>query len=449
MATFLCVLLLSADFFNGLWWQFRLREVFKAGFMAIAAFFTGFPLVTYQALVATSAKDNNQGQGRRLLLGILKGLLITIPLILLFTFLFSYADVVFESKVDSLLKWFQNEFLSQLMGRILLTLFFTWLLSAGLWLAITFGGKPLNLEDDKALPKPFLGMTETSIALVSLNLLFAFFLIIQFQYLFAGEANIVIDGYTYAEYAERGFMELLLVAGVAALVYYGLAAVTKRESRGKSLSFSILGGLLLAQVGVVLLSASKRIGMYINAYGLTAYRLIPQIFIYFLAAILLALVVMEFSKTFKHMALVLFSAFLIFAVTLAVINVDSILVKHNIERALDGQELDYAFLNQQVSTDAEPFLFELLNSGNLPDDLQQNLEKVMVCRMARNHVGDSFSNLSPLNFDFSRGRADFLYQQNWELTKKWPLESLNYSMDTLGFRIGDQELFCVNGEFWD
>src|SRR5690606_16488821 len=145
------------------------------------------------------------------------------------------------------------------------------------------------IEPDSAKCKPFLGMTETSITLVSLNPLFASFLIIQFQYFFAGEANITQAGFTYAQYAERGFRELLMVAAIAGLVYYSLASFTRRESKPKKLFFSILGGLLLLQVGVVLVSAYQRIVMYIHAYGLTTYRFIPQIFIFFLAAILLSL----------------------------------------------------------------------------------------------------------------------------------------------------------------
>ena len=49
-ATLLTLILLSADFLNGLWWQFRLREALKTASMAVGSFFNGFPLLGLQAI---------------------------------------------------------------------------------------------------------------------------------------------------------------------------------------------------------------------------------------------------------------------------------------------------------------------------------------------------------------------------------------------------------------
>ena len=442
LVSVICLALLTADFFSGQWWQYRLREYLKAAFQAMAAFFVGFPFIAAQA-ARTAAKDPEQkNSGKRLALGILKGVLITVPLLLIFSFLFAYADAVFESRIDSLFQWLKADFLSQLLGRIFLTLFFTWLLAAALWLLVSHSSQAKKIEPDEPLLKPFLGMTETTIVLVSLNLLFAFFLIIQFQYFFAGEANITQAGFTYAQYADRGFRELLLVAAIAGLVYYSLASFTRRESKTKKLLFSILGGLLLAQVGVVLVSAYQRIAMYIHAYGLTYYRFIPQIFIFFLAAILLSLVVMEFTNKFKRLALILLSAALLFTLTLALIDVDTAIARHNIERAVEGEELDYAFLANSISTDADPYLFNVIRSGTLPQDLQENLEKVITCRAA--DFKDIFlpDSSSWLDLNMSSMHAKTLYAQNQALLDNLPLETLSEGIRYYGITIEGQEIFC-------
>lgn len=435
--------LLTAEFFSGQWWQYRIREYLKAAFLAIAGFFVGFPVIATQAVKTPGREPEKKDSGRRLALGILKGVLITIPLLLIFTFLFAYADAIFESKVDSLFEWLKTDFLSQLLGRIFLTLLFTWLLAAALWLLVVHSSKPIVIEPDKPQLKPFLGMTETTITLVSLNLLFAFFLIIQFQYFFAGQANITQDGYTYAQYADRGFRELLLVAAIAGVVYYALASFTRRESKPKKILFTLLGGLLLLQVGVVLVSAYKRIVMYVDAYGLTAYRFIPQIFIFFLAAVLISLIVMEFSNQFKRLALILLSAGLLFTLTLAVINVDTVIARHNIERAQQGEELDYAFLANSLSTDAEPFLFDAVKSGNLTQDVQENLEKVLACRAADFEATYLPEDVTWLDLNLSGDKAKALYEQNKDLLAKWPLENIDPVNNYLGFKIGDTEVFCV------
>lgn len=439
--TLVSLALLTADLFSGQWWQFRIREYLKAGLQAILAFFVGFPIIASQALRTTGKDPDQKASGKRLALGILKGILITIPLLLIFTFLFAYADTIFESKIDSLFQWIKADFLSQLVGRVFLTLFFTWLLAAALWLLVTHSSKAKKIEPDSPLLAPFLGMTETTITLVSLNLLFAFFLIIQFQYFFAGEANITQDGFTYAQYADRGFRELLLVAAIAGLVYYVLASFTRRESKPRRLIFSLLGGLLLLQVGVVLVSAYQRINMYVNAYGLTAYRFIPQIFILFLAAILLSLVLMESFDKFKRLALILFSAAMLFTLTLAVINVDKVTARHNVERALQGKELDYNFLVNGISTDAEPFLFEVVHSGSLTQNLQQNLEKVLACRATRFEEAMA-GRRNWLDYDISFMRAKNLYSQNQDLLQKWPLEKMYQPDGWLGVTIEGDDIYC-------
>ena len=448
LVSFICLALLSVDFFSGQWWQYRIREYLKAAFTVMIGFFVGFPTIASQA-VKSARTPEQKDSGKRLALGILKGIVISVPLLLVFTFLFAYADAIFESKVDSVFEWLKADFMSQLLGRILLTLFFTWLLAAALWLMVAHSSKLKAIEPDSAQFKPFLGMTETSITLVSLNLLFAFFLIIQFQYFFAGEANITQAGFTYAQYAERGFRELLMVAAIAGLVYYSLASFTRRESKSKKLFFSILGGLLLLQVGVVLVSAYQRIVMYIHAYGLTTYRFIPQIFIFFLAAILLSLVVMELTNNFKRLALVLLSASLLFIFTLAIINVDSAIVRHNIERAIEGEELDYTFLANSVSTDADPYLFDIVQSRTLPQELQENLEKVLVCRSADFKANHSYLRDSMLNLNLSTLRAEALYDQNQDLIGKWPLETIDPVNHYLGFNLEGEDLFCAPAEAWN
>ena len=439
--TLVSLLLLTADFFNGQWLRFRLREYLKAAFQAIAAFFVGFPVITAQIARSSAHDPEQRASGKRLAFGVLKGIVIAIPLLLIFTFLFAYADAVFESRIDSFFQWLKADFLSQLIGRIMLTLFFTWLLAAALWLLIT-QSKRKDLEPDQPLVKPFLGMTETTIVLVSLNLLFAFFLIIQFQYFFAGQANITTNGFTYAQYADRGFRELLLAASISGVVFFALASFTRRESKTMRLLFTLLGGLLLLQVGVVLVSAHERIVMYINAYGLTSTRLVARIFTFFLAAILLSLVIMEAKNKLKHTALVLLAAAMLFTLSLALVNVDTVLARHNIERALEGEELDYYFLATILSSDAEPYLFGLVRSDSLPPEYQENLEKVLTCRAAAFEDHYPSGEVSWLDLNISAMRAKRLYAQNQELLSGWSLEIIDPGSNFQGITIEGQEIFC-------
>ncbi len=437
LASALCLLLLSADFLNGQWWQYRIREYLKQAMMAVAAFFVGLPTILTQLSQASKTEEGKGSQGKKIALSIIKGVLIAVPLLLIFISLFSVADEIFQNRLESFVQWTRTEFLQDLLGRVLLTLFFSWLAAAGLWLIVSNKQSPIKIEPNEAFFKPFLGMTETSIVLVSLNLLFAFFLIIQFQYFFAGEANISLEGFTYAEYARRGFVELLWASTIAGLVFYALAAVTKRESKGKQLAFSILSSLLLVQVGVILVASYQRILLYEDAYGLTHIRLIPQIFTFFLGAILLALIIMEWSKQFKRLALVLLVAFILFTITIAVINVDQRIARVNIDRAVEGENLDYGYLVYQLSDDAVPYLFEKIESGELPDEIRANLSKVLVCRDSQ----ESSKQGPWLENNFPRQKAAEYYASRQDLLSQYPLEA-DKDNGAKGFQIGETFLYC-------
>ncbi len=45
-------------------------------------------------------------------------------------------------------------------------------------------------------------------------------MILQFTYLFGGTDNINVEGFTYSEYAVRGFFELVAVAVISLILFY-------------------------------------------------------------------------------------------------------------------------------------------------------------------------------------------------------------------------------------
>ncbi len=258
------------------------------------AFFVGLPVLLHQGVQyskAGSVTDKN----KKVALGILKGVLIALPVLIVFISLFSSADLIFKNKLGSLMDWLKDDSLKELSSRFWLTFSSQSSPPQGFGWHSQLALKSKDRAGQSTL-ETLLGLTETSTVLISVNLLFAFFLAIQFKYFFAGEANISAAGYTYAEYARKGFVELLFVASLAGLLYYSLAASTRRESPKQRNTFAILGGLLLAQVMVVLVSAHQRILLYTYRHGQTEIRLVPKIFIYFLAAILVSLVVMEWKS---------------------------------------------------------------------------------------------------------------------------------------------------------
>lgn len=376
------MLLVTASLLNGQWMQFRLRELIGELFKLIPSGVIGTPLLILEGIQLSQAtKEQNPGKSKRGL-AILRGVLITIPLLLVFGLLLASADTIFSDMLGSAFAWLKTDFFDKFIQHAFLILLLTWIGAAALWHALSKSGKQLDIQPDKLLIKPFLGMTETTIALISINLLFALFLVIQFRYFFMGSANVRIDGFTYAEYARRGFFELVAVALIASVLYFGLASLTKRATPAKKRAFSVMAGLLLAQVGVMLISAFQRLRLYEQAYGFTSLRLAAHVFMVFVGLLLLALVIMELTNSFRRLGLVLVLGVLAFALVMVGLNEDAMIAKLNLQRAVQGEKLDADYLVHDLSNDAVPMLFRTMDDSQLAQELQEKLQLVMACRYA-------------------------------------------------------------------
>lgn len=376
------MLLLTVSLLNGQWMRFRLREYFLELIKIIPSAVVGTPSLFFEGFrSAQSATEANPKRGRRAL-AVLRGVLLTIPLLLIFGALLASADSIFSDMLGSAFDWIKFDLPDDLFSHVGNVLLLTWFGAAALWHALARSSRQLEIEPDKPLIQPFLGMTEAMIVLVSLNLLFATFLLVQFRYFFAGSANVHINGFTFAEYARRGFFELVAVALIASLLYFSLASITKRSEQPKKRLFSLFAGLLLAQVGVMLVSAFQRLRLYEQAYGYTSSRLAAHVFMIFIGLMLLALLIMEIRNSFRRLGLVLVMGMLAFALVMVGINEDALIADRNIDRALQGEEMDAQYLLYYLTDNAVPTLFRYMDSPDLTPELQSKLQTVMACRYA-------------------------------------------------------------------
>ena len=143
---------------------------------------------------------------------------------------------------------------------------FVLVLVGGLVLA---GRRPPALADRDS--RPAHSNAEWAIPLALLDLLFLAFVVIQLTVLFGGNEHVLrTAGLTYAEYARRGFAELLVAAGLTLVVI--AVAVRVAGARGRLLLRALLGVLCLLTL-VILASALRRLDLYEDAYGFTRLRI--------------------------------------------------------------------------------------------------------------------------------------------------------------------------------
>ncbi len=241
--------LLAVSLLNGQGFVYRLREYAGQGLRLVASVLVGLPAGLIQS--SQQAKQQNAvDSGSRPRSGaVLRGILIALPLVALLGLLLASADAVFSSRFSALWDWIKIEKPEEFIFRLMFMLTLTYALFGLVWHALTKTGEKHALEPDQGLVN-LSGVTESAIILSALNALFAAFVLVQVKYFFAGAQNINVEGFTYAEYARRGFFELVVAAIITLLVHYGLASLTRRDDRGRKALFSILASLLLLQTGL-------------------------------------------------------------------------------------------------------------------------------------------------------------------------------------------------------
>jgi hypothetical protein len=279
---------------------------------------------------------------------IVVGLLLALPVVLVFGGLLAAADAVFERTVRWLLDWDFGSIASHLV----VTAILAWV-AAGYLLRLLDHGPPRR-NAAKTPRGMTLGVIELGIPLGLLVLLFAIFVVIQAQYLFGGETLVrTTAGLSYADYARRGFFELIAVTGLLLPLLLAADWLVDRERAAPLRAFRILAGVLLALTLVIVASALERMRLYVDAYGLTVerlYALVVMIWAVLALGWFAATVMRRARHRFAFGAVV--AGFAVLA-ALNVLNPEHVTVRVNLARADGGEELDVRYL-LRLSADAVP-----------------------------------------------------------------------------------------------
>lgn len=310
---------------------------------------------------------------------VFRGIILAIPIVLVLAALLASGDPVFNKHFQDFLKYLDLQKLPEYLFRLFYILVLAYLLMGAYLHTLT------NSQDEHlvGLEKPwlprFLGWVEAVIVLGAVDLLFATFIIIQVNYLFGGAVNIHEDGFTYADYARKGFFELIVVAVLSLLLIQLLSAITKRKENKEAGIFSGLNIGLVALVVMILISAFQRLLMYKAAYGFTRVRLYSETFMVWLAVLLLATALLEFIRRERFFSLAVLVCAIGFGVTVNLINIDATIARQNVARAVSGYKLDIQYL-ATLSDDSVPYLADVYSTDPAKN---AGIGAVLACRNLR------------------------------------------------------------------
>ena len=282
------------------------------------------------------------------------GLAIAAPLLLIFGGLLVSADATFESFVTG----FQFD-LTQIAGHV----FFT-----GVCAALVAGylrGAVLGKADIAALGErlspPGVRFITTATALGALDLLFLLFISVQARWLFGGAETVAATtGLTVAEYARRGFFELVTVAALVLPLLLVADWTTQRDTPQQRTSFRALSAMTVLLVGALMGSALQRMLLYVQSFGLTEQRFYTTAFMVWLAGVFgwfVWTVVRGARAQFAFGALVQGMALL---AGLHLLNPDAFITRTNAGRVAVGTPFDAVYVAVELSADAVPALLDAM-----------------------------------------------------------------------------------------
>lgn len=303
---------------------------------------------------------------------VLRGLAITVPVLVIFALLLAVADPTFAGWRDAVRDLLETwAFLPR-------TFFFIGML------AITLGAygyaqreESIPSGPEPAEPARWLGATERLILIGSIAGLFWIFLAVQLSYFFGNLPHVTGSGVTFADYARRGFGEITIVATASVVLVLFSERFGKSDSRAGLLRAAtialIVGDLLL------LASAFNRVLLYEDAYGYTTARLYAQCYMVVVAAILIALI-WELRGTFQPARLFRVSGAVATLVLTVLVywNHSAWIADRNVDRLATTGKLDVSYLTRDLSLDAIPTLARRL--GSLPEPARTELQRALGAR---------------------------------------------------------------------
>jgi len=234
-----------------------------------------------------------------------------------------------------------------------------------------------NPASQRAAPLA-LGAVELTIVLGALDLLFLVFVALQLGYLFGGAAFVTGSAeFTVAEYARRGFFELVWVAAISLPLLLAMHWLARPGSRRAERGFAALTVCFVGLLFVIMASALVRMGLYTSLFGLTELRLYPTAFMGWLAIVFVWFIGTGLRGRRDRFAVGALVAGFVTVALLDVINPDGLIARTNLGRVGAPQPVDSEYL-ASLSADAVPALVTGLAA--LPPAEQQRVRTALATR---------------------------------------------------------------------
>lgn len=325
---------------------------------------------------------------------ILIGILVSLPLLVILIILLSSADMVFGYYTANLTDIFNNINMEEFVPHTIVILIIAFYLFGYVW-----GFKREEKAIENSLSAPAVNWEAVTIitVLVALNILYLIFTMIQFSYLYGGDNIALPSGFTYADYARKGFFELAAVTFINFIIVLSCLKYIKKDNKRLSKIANLLLTVLVVFTLNMLFSANFKLTLYEAAFGYTFLRVSVHLFMLLLFILCLVVAAGIWYRKIPIVKSIVVITIIMYTL-INYLNIDGFIARKNIERYNETGKLDATYLTS-LSFEAVPYMIELRgkSDSNIKMIIDKNLKY-------RKEVLDKENSWTEFNFSKNRTR---------------------------------------------
>ena len=346
---------------------------------------------------------------------ILLGLVISIPLLIIILALLISADAVFAQILEPIKELFANilsiKFWASVYFRILVFVLVCIYFMAFICNILKMDTEKKNVQSGIQIRMQ--NITVNTVLTV-LNIVYLLFTIVQFTYLFT---KLGVDGdFNYAEYARRGFFQLMIVTIINFAIILLTNANKRETSKVVNIYTKIMNLFLIIFTAIMICSSFLRMYLYEQEFGYTFLRLM----VFFILVTELILIVPTIAYVFTKKVKLLKSYVVIIAIMYALINfanVDKTIARKNVDKFIADSKLsvikersktDFNYL-KKLSIDAIPDIIRLYDNTD-DESLKARIKTYLNNEYYKKVEGKEESNFQEFNYQKEKGKREL---RNW------------------------------------
>lgn len=206
--------------------------------------------------------------------------------------------------------------------------------------------------------------------------LYILFIGSQLTYFFSAFSGVRPAGWqVFSEYARRGFFELCSISAIN-LTLLTAANLFCKKPRQDSAALKIFNGLLSLLTLLLIGTAFSKMALYIGAYGLSVMRLLPCVFMVFLAVLCLGILALQ--KWEFSIARLAAGVGAVMLCVLCLSDPDGLVSRYNANRYLSGtlNSFDVEIVRRAGPAGVEPALKVYAQTGDVA--LKTNLKEYLI-----------------------------------------------------------------------